>query len=120
MVNKVVQFSLVTPRRQHLIRVSQALGFGTIHNIQVRHGDPILESASILSEERLDRAEEPRTEISLNDFLLSKEWCRLLARLDEVPSATISRLEVRAGIPRRVVFESIWKNVESDESPSTD
>jgi hypothetical protein len=37
---------------------------------------------------------------------LSAEVLRLMSWLDELKSGTIQRLEVRAGIPRRLVFES--------------
>jgi hypothetical protein len=55
---------------------------------------------------KLDSDEEPRTELGLTDFVLCDEVCRLMDRFDQLKNAKIERIEVRAGIPRRVVFES--------------
>ena len=57
-------------------------------------------------EERLDLPEETRPEIRLDDFKLSQEWRRLLTRFDAIQNGKINRLEVRSGIPRRVIIES--------------
>src|SRR5262252_1703786 len=106
MTTKTLRFSEVSGRRQQLIRSCQALNYGIIRCIRFEDGDPIPDSASALAEERLDLPEEPRPEIRLNDFKLCEEWRRLLARLDEVQNGIIERVEVRGGIPRRVLFES--------------
>jgi hypothetical protein len=66
----------------------------------------VLEAASLFIDERLDLPEEARREIRLNNFQLCQEWCRVVARLDNIQNGMIERIEVRAGIPRRVVFES--------------
>ena len=54
---------------------------------------------------RVDLTDEPRPEIELTDFVLS-EFYRLMARLDEIKNGTIERLEVRGGLPRRMIFQS--------------
>jgi hypothetical protein len=109
MMPQTLRFSTLSPARQALVRVCQAVNFGQIRDVRLQHGDPILQSAYVLADERLDRPAEPRPEIGLNDFSLSDEWCRLLNRLDQMCDGKIERIEVRAGIPRRVVFESWLK-----------
>jgi hypothetical protein len=54
---------------------------------------------------RLDSDERPREELAAADFALSAELCRLMSLLDEVRNGRISKVEVRAGIPRRITFE---------------
>ena len=103
---KALRYSAVSPRRQRLIRICQALHFGVLRGIRVENGDPILENGSMLSEERLDLPEQQRPEILLEDFALPQEWRRLFARFDAIQNGSIERIEVRAGIPRRVIFES--------------
>ena len=76
------RLSQLSPARQALVRVCQAVNFGQVRDVRLQDGDPVLESASVLADERLDRPAEPRPEIELNDFALCEEWCRLLARLD--------------------------------------
>jgi hypothetical protein len=106
MPNKALRFSAVSPRRQQLIRICQALHFGFIRGIRVQGGEPCLEAAVLVADERLDIPEEVRPEIRLDDFNLSQEWRRLLVRFDQIQDGAIERIEVRAGIPRRVLFES--------------
>src|SRR3954453_24062281 len=106
MTFKPLRLSSVTLRRQQLIRACQVLGFGEVRGILVQDGDPNLEAGSLMADERLDRPEDPRPEIGLNDFELCQEWCRLLARLDQIRNGVIERIEVRAGIPRRVLFDA--------------
>ena len=105
-MDQTLRFSKLSPARQALIRICQALNFGQIHGVRLQNGDPILESACMLADERLDIPEDVRPEIRSNDFVLCKEWCRLLARLDEIQDGMIERIEVRAAVPRRVVFKS--------------
>lgn len=102
----MLRFSEVSQRRQQLIRTCQKLNFGVIRSIRLQNGDPVLEAASFLADERLDLPEEPRPEIRLDNFELCQEWSRLVALLDKLQNGMIERIEVRAGIPRRVVFES--------------
>ena len=106
MMQQTLKFSMLSQARQVLVRVCQAVNFGQIRDIRLQDGDPILQSACVLAEERLDRPAESRSEIGLNDFELCEEWCRLLNRIDQMCNGKIERIEVRAGIPRRVVFES--------------
>jgi hypothetical protein len=51
---------------------------------------------------KLDREDPQRPEIALPDFGLPQEVVRLMKRLDELVTTTIDRLEVHAGVPRRV------------------
>jgi hypothetical protein len=100
------RFSQLSASRQALVRLCQATNYGQIHHLEIRDGDPVLSPAPlILADIKLDSDEEPRSEVKLTDFVLRDEICRLMARLDELKDGTIERIEVRAGIPRRVVFE---------------
>ncbi len=103
--SRSIQFSELSLLRQKLIRACQLLQFGAFCSIPLRGGEPLLESAVVLSDERLD-VQERRRESLLNDFVLSKEWKLLLARFDEIQNGMVERLEVRAGVPRRVLFKS--------------
>jgi len=54
---------------------------------------------------KLDSDEQPRAEANSAEFLLRSEVIRLLSTLDQIHTGRITKLEVRAGIPKRVVFE---------------
>jgi hypothetical protein len=104
---EIRRFSALSPARQTLVRVSQAVNFGELQNIQVRNGDPIFDDTSlVILDAKLEKDELPRQELNLVDFVLCAEVSRLMSRLDELKNGKIKSLEVRAGIPRRLVFES--------------
>ena len=42
-MTQVLRFSQLSPQRQRLVRLSQALNFGQIHGVRLQDGDPILE-----------------------------------------------------------------------------
>jgi hypothetical protein len=106
-VPEAKRFLQLSPRRQVLIRIMQEVNFGELQGIQVRDADPILDGTSVvILDAKLDKEEVPRPELDLADFALSVEVSRLMSRLDQLKNGTIQRLEVRAGIPRRLVFES--------------
>jgi len=54
---------------------------------------------------RLDVETQPREEIATSDFALGAEITRLMALLDKIGNGKITRIEVRAGLPRRVTLE---------------
>ncbi len=99
-MNRPMWFSGVSRCRQQLIRTCQALNYGTVRQLRVDGGDPVPDSATLLAEERLDLPEEPRQEFNLKDLELCEEWRRLMARLDDIGSGIIERIEVRQGCGR--------------------
>jgi len=56
----------------------------------------------MLKDVKLDSDEGPRLELSLTDFVVSGEVLRLMSLLDKMKRGTIRRLDVRAGVPRRM------------------
>jgi len=102
------RFSQLSPARQALVRACQAVNFGEIQNVLVRDAEPVFGEPApvVVIDAKLDKQEEPRPELALKDFELREQVRRLMARLDDVKNGAILRIEVRAGIPRRVVFES--------------
>jgi hypothetical protein len=104
---RLIRFSDLSPARRTLVRLCQSLNYGQIQDIRVQDGDPVLDAApEVLIELKLDADETSRPELELADFELRDEVCRLMARLDELKNGTIGCIEVRAGIPRRVIFRS--------------
>ncbi len=71
----------------------------------MKDSEPILNPEPLVSVEvKLDTDEGARPEVDLADFALADEICRLMARLDEIQNGAIEKIEIRAGIPRRLVF----------------
>ena len=97
---------LSTPR-QALVRLCQSIDYGQILDLQVRDQEPQFSPApTVLLDIKLDAAQVGRPESDLADFALCEEVCRLLDRFDEMQTGVIQRIEVRAGIPRRVLVEA--------------
>lgn len=54
---------------------------------------------------KLDAAPSPEDQPNDRDFVLSAEVVRLIAVLDGIHDGRVSSIEIRAGLPRRIVFE---------------
>jgi hypothetical protein len=108
------QFSRVSHARQTLIRLCQLTNYGHIQDLEVRDREPVFPApACIVSLDiKLDSDEWVRPAPTIPDFSLSAEVVRLMELLDRIQNGKISKIEVRAGIPRRAVWE---KRLESEE-----
>jgi hypothetical protein len=100
------RFSQLSASRQALVRLCQSVNFGHIVGIAIQDGDPVFNpQPTVLLDVKLDADEGQRRETELPDFALRDEVRRLMARLDQLKKGRIERIEVRSGIPRRVVIE---------------
>lgn len=107
MTTKISRFSQLSASRQALVRLCQDINFGQIKDLHVRNFDPVWDPApTVLSEIKLDTEEAPRSESELPDFKLSSQIQRLMRRLDQLRDGRIERIEVREGIPRRLILTS--------------
>jgi hypothetical protein len=101
-----LRFSELSAPRQALIRQCQRLGFGSIWGLEVRDGEPMFgPKTEVLFDLKLDSDETPRPELNLSDFVVCTEIRRLFSRLDTFANGTVE-IEVRAGVPRRLLFKA--------------
>jgi hypothetical protein len=101
----VLSFSELSAARASLVRLCQAINFGLIQDLEVRASDPVLDpQPKILVDIKLDSDCEFRPEAHREDFVLPKEVGRLMAHFDELQNCHVQQIEVRAGVPRRVIF----------------
>jgi hypothetical protein len=101
------RFSELSGPRQALVRLCQSINHGHIEALRITNGEPTFSPApTVLVDVKLDQDEGPRPEVELCDFELCVELRRLMSRMDVVRDGKVARLEVRGGIPRRVIFES--------------
>ena len=102
-----LRLSNLSPARQALVRCCQAINRGSIEGLEVRQSEPAFDPLPVMVRDvKLDKEEEPRPELRLSDFMLSNEIMRLLSLLDEMKCGVIRLIEVRDGIPRRMLLES--------------
>ena len=100
------RFSQLSAPRQAFVRLCQAINFGEIRGLVVQDSEPMFNpSPTVLIDVLLEVEQEARQEIELSDFVLGAEVCRFLDRIDELKNAQIGRIEVRAGTPRRILYE---------------
>jgi len=104
---KPLRFSDLSPARQQLLRMCQRVNFGYLENLLIRNREPAFADTSplVLVDIKLDA--DPTTILpgGPGDFELCAEFCRLMSLLDEIVNGRISRIEVRSGVPRKVLCE---------------
>ena len=100
-------FSGLTAPRQALVRLCQTLNYGLILDLHVRDREPVFSPVpTVLRDIKLDLDDNARAETDLADFVLRDEVRRLLDQIDAMAAGRIQRIEVHAGIPRRVLIEA--------------
>lgn len=103
---RLPKLSELSAPRQALVRLCQSIDYGQIVGLQVREGEPVFSPApTIVLDVKLDAAAQGRSESELEDFALRDEVCRLFAQIDSMKEGRVDRIEVRAGIPRRIIIE---------------
>jgi hypothetical protein len=108
-MDKSLLFCHLSPPRQHLVRLFQSINYGYLQDLEVRDCEPIFSGCGpiVLVDVRLDSEDRPRDELALADFALCAEICRMMSLLDRVENGRMSKIEVRAGIPRRITMEKL-------------
>jgi hypothetical protein len=108
------RFTQLSVPRQVLVRLFQSVNFGRIVGVVIGNGDPVFHpEPTVLLDMNLDIEEGKRPETDLADFVLRDEVRRLMASLDCLTNGRIEGIEIRSGIPRRVVFERRLTEVQS-------
>jgi hypothetical protein len=103
----VTRFSELSAPRQTLVRRCQQVGFGKILGLVVRESEPVfVEQTEVLIDLKLDGDDGPRRELDLEDFAVSAEIIRLLSNLDAIGNGTVEEIEIRAGVPRRMIVKA--------------
>jgi|SRR5215471_18225970 len=105
-MRNALPFSRLSPARQFLVRLCQSINYGYVQDVMVRDREPVVDPPPVVFVDlKLDSEQLPRDELNNSDFLLCAETIRLMAVLDQINNGRISRLEVRAGVARRIVYQ---------------
>jgi hypothetical protein len=103
----LIRLSQLSGPRQTLVRLCQRLDYGQILDVLITGREPVFDPPpTLLLDIKLDADGRSRPELNLADFDLCEEVCRLLDRVDQMEKGRIQRIEVRAGIPRRILIEA--------------
>lgn len=105
-MNQPVRFSQLSAPRQALVRLLQSVNFGYVEGLDVRRGEPVFNpTPMVFVEVKLDASNGPRPEVESADFELRSEVIRLVEQFDELGDGSVERIDIRHGVPRRVVIE---------------
>jgi hypothetical protein len=105
---KSVTKSALSPSRKTLVQLMQHINFGTIENLAIRNGEPVLDPLPrVIRDVKFRGQNGPRHETDLKDFALKGEVRALFEHLDRLGNGTIERLEVQHGLPFRMQLEEV-------------
>ena len=110
--DKLLRISSLSAPRQLLVRLCQSIDYGQIMDLQILAGEPVFcPEPSVVVEIKLDGNDGPRPESKLPDFALCDEVQNLIRQIERLHSGVIQRIEVRAGIPRRILVGARLANL---------
>ncbi len=92
--------------RKHLLRVMQENPFSRIDRLAVANGNPVFApTTKIIAETKFGGGDGPRREAGLSDFELKKEVIELFQQFEKIGSGELLTLEIRGGLPFRMIRE---------------
>lgn len=92
--------------RQRLVEAMQRIAFGRIEQLHVRNGDPVFEPPPrIVQEIKIGADGEPEPGSLTSDFALKKHVVELFQHLAQVRNGKIEAIEVKHGLPFRIILE---------------
>ena len=103
----------LSPANQRLLRMFQAINFGRVEELEIRDGQPEFSPAPrVFVELKLDVADGPRPESQLDRFPLRAQVERFFTQIARMKEGTVEVIEVRHGLPFRMVIEAMPAEVE--------
>jgi hypothetical protein len=94
----------LSPQRQRLVEAMQSINFGQIGGLKVVDGEPVMNPPPrVVREIKFGGENGPRPELGLADFSLKRQTTELFEFFDQFRSGVIDVLEVKHGLPFRVI-----------------
>ena len=96
----------LTPRQTCLVEWMQWLYYGRIEGLRVQAGEPVCDPLPhFIREIKLGKERGPHPMIEHEDFALREEVQDLFAQMERIRDGTVLLVEVRYGLPVRMVLE---------------
>ncbi len=109
-----MQMEDLSPARQRLLRLLQSINFGRVEELEIRNGEPVFSPAPrVFVELKLDVNDSPRPESRLERFPVREQVARLFTQIAHLNEGTVEVIEVRHGLPFRMVIEATPTEVQS-------
>jgi hypothetical protein len=94
--------------RADLLELMQSVNFGRIEHLPISNGEPIVDPRPVIVRElKFGGDNGPRPELGIGDFLLKQQAVELFAFFDELWDGVIDVLEVKHGLPFRVIVTEV-------------
>lgn len=93
---------LSAPRR-HLLETIEQLRFGRIHNLEIRGGEPVFDPAPRITRDIKLGENESRSSFERRDIPRKNQIVDLFAQFDRLKDCTVETLEIRYGLPFRLI-----------------
>jgi hypothetical protein len=104
----VARKSSLSPARCRLLELMQSIGFGRIENMIVRGGEPVFRPPPyVVREFKLTSDDDADPAGAAADFELKAQVVRLFRRLDKLGDGLVEMLEVKDGLPFKLVIEGV-------------
>ena len=99
----MIRKRMLSPARKELIDLMSDIHYGSIENLLVRGGEPVLQPPPrIVHDVRLGRHEIKPSVRNRSDFALKAQLVDLFKRLDSISDGVIDRIDIQAGLPFRI------------------
>lgn len=100
--------STLSHERRRLVELMQTINFGRIEQLNVRLCQPVFSPSPIVVREHKFSAENgPRAERHSDNFLLKRQVIELFEQLDAIADGIIDEIEVKHGLPFRMVVREL-------------
>lgn len=97
----------LSPSRMRLVELMQEINFGRIEGLRIVDGEPAAPPTRVVREVKFGGENGPRPERDASDFALKAQVVELFRSLDAIGDGTVDLLEVKHGLPfRMLVAES--------------
>lgn len=95
--------SAISYPRRRLIELMQSIQFGRIDDLQIRSRQPVFEPMPTIHREFKFGSGAGFSPVT-KDFQLKRQVCELFEQLDLIGNGTIDRLEIKHGLPFRMII----------------
>lgn len=98
----------LSARRTALLELMQSINFGRIEGLAILDGEPVLDPPPrVVREIKFGGENGPRAELDASDFVLKSQVVELFQHLDELADGTIDVIEVKHGLPFRMIVTEV-------------
>ncbi len=98
----------LSPARRRLLDLFQQVNFGRVERLSIQNGEPQLDPPPrVVREIKFGGENGPRAELDGSDFVLKSQVVELFQHLDELADGTIDAVEVKHGLPFRMIVTEV-------------